>query len=69
MEQSEWMGDRTSSRYLDVMQEFMAFVELTKKRIGEEDYVLCACKDCTNMVSLPIDMVELHVYKSRFMGE
>ena len=68
MERSEWMRDRTTSRYRAGMEEFMVLAERTKKRIGEEDYILCPCKDCTNTVSIAIDLVELHLYKRGFMG-
>ncbi|KAE8821065.1 hypothetical protein D1007_00910 [Hordeum vulgare] len=68
MEWSEWMGDQTSSRYVDGTIEFMAFAEGTKRRIGKEDYIMCPCKDCTNAVSLPIGEVEFELYKRGFMG-
>ncbi|KAE8793040.1 hypothetical protein D1007_32357 [Hordeum vulgare] len=68
MERPKCMGDQTSSRYVDVMMEFMAFSERTKRRIGEQDYVILPCKDCTNTMSLPNDELEFHLHKRGFMG-
>ena len=68
MERSEWMKDRRSSKFASGMTEFITLAERTKKRVRNDYYIPCPCKDCTNTVSIGIDLVELHLYKRGFMG-
>ena len=67
MERSQWMKDRKTANFISGMTEFMNLAESTKRRIGDEDYIMCACAHCHNTESREVAYVQWHLVSQRFM--
>jgi hypothetical protein len=67
MERSELMMNQRSSYFISGVVEFMNLVESTKKRIGDEDNIMCPCTHCANIESRVVADVEWHLLSRGFM--
>ena len=61
------MKDRRSSKFVSGVMEFITLAERIKKRVCNDDYILCPCKDCGNTESHKVTDVEYHLFKQGFM--
>ena len=61
------MKDRNTADFISGVTEFMNLAKSTKRRIGDADYILCACTDCANTESHEVADVQMHLVSRGFI--
>ena len=66
MERSRWMKNRKTADFSSGVTKIINLAKSTKRRIGDEDYIMCPCTGCANTESHEVVDVHLHLVSRGF---